>query len=516
MNRTISEVVIVGGGSAGWLSAGIIAKEHPYLSVTLVESNTIPISGVGEGTWPSMRQTLQRIGISEKTFIQQCDVSFKQGSKFVNWRSTEPEENYYHPFMTPEGYYDTDLHSAWRTHYHQQKYADAFNMQSFVCQAALAPKDFNTPEFAAITNYGYHLDAFKFAEFLKQHCCSTLGVKHIIDDVEQVMSNEDGILGLSLRHHSQIHGDFFIDCSGSQSILIGKHFKTPIKPKDNILFNNKAVATHIPYAKPSQHIASATIATAKQSGWIWDIGLPSRRGVGYVFSDKYCDDETAVKELKSYAANTIGLSQAELLSCRFLKFTPGYRESFWIKNAVAIGMAQGFIEPLEASALAMVELSLSLLSEQWPSNFEHMAILSERFNHHITNYWEKAIEFLKLHYVLSERDDSSYWRDHKSPTSIPESLQKQLTLWHYQPPNRFDQSQQYSLFPSASYQYVLYGMGFFTQTRHEAALLHDPHKASHFYQFNRKKIAQCLQTLPSNRALLEHLNKGTHHESTAN
>ena len=167
MNNKITKIVILGGGTAGWLSAGLLAAEHPNLSVTLIESENLPILGVGEGTWPSMRNTLQRIGIDETDFINHCEVSFKQGSKFINWRNLDKGENYYHPFMNPQGYEHTNLHAHWQRRAPDQKFADVVNMQSFVCQAALAPKQLQTPEYAAVTNYGNHLDAGKFAEFLK-------------------------------------------------------------------------------------------------------------------------------------------------------------------------------------------------------------------------------------------------------------------------------------------------------------------------------------------------------------
>ncbi|MGJ8675397.1 MAG: tryptophan 7-halogenase, partial [Pseudoalteromonas sp.] len=152
MTKPITKIVVLGGGTAGWLSAGLLAAEHPHLNVTLVESANVPILGVGEGTWPSMRNTLQRIGIKESDFITQCDASFKQSSKFINWRNLSEGENYYHPFMNPQGYEHTNLHASWQRIAPNQKFADVVNMQSFVCQAALAPKQLQTPEYAAVTN----------------------------------------------------------------------------------------------------------------------------------------------------------------------------------------------------------------------------------------------------------------------------------------------------------------------------------------------------------------------------
>ncbi|MCQ8880574.1 tryptophan 7-halogenase [Pseudoalteromonas shioyasakiensis] len=507
MSKKINNIVIIGGGAAGWLTAGLLSKEHPDKSITLIESADIGISGVGEGTWPSMRHTLQRIGIKETDFLQQCDASFKQGSKFINWRGKEQADNYYHPFMVPEGYNEYDVHAAWQQLFSEQKYADAMNVQSFVCQATLAPKQLNTPEYAGVTNYGYHLDAHKFAQFLTKHCVNTLNVKRILDNVLHVNNNAQGYIeSVTTQNNGVINGDLFIDCSGSQGLLIAKHYQIPFLDQSHILFNNTAVAAQLPYESPSQDIASATLSTAQSAGWIWDIGLPTRRGIGYTFSDKYCDVETAVETLKSYAAQSVGIQQANNIETRTLRFTPGYREVFWHKNCVAIGMSQGFIEPLEASALAMVELSISMLSEQMPVDQVHMQLLRKRFNKRFRYRWKQVINFLKLHYVLSSRDDSSYWYDNHHPKSIPSELQSLLKLWQYQAPSRFDFIENEEIFSSASYQYVLYGMGFKTK---QAKKLdnHTYQMAQKLYQLNRKKIAQYLQKLPTNRLLLEQLQR---------
>lgn len=503
MTKPITKIVVLGGGTAGWLSAALLAAEHPHLSVTLVESASVPILGVGEGTWPSMRNTLQRIGIKEIDFITQCDASFKQGSKFINWRNLSEGENYYHPFMNPQGYLHTNLHASWQRIAPNQKFADAVNMQSFVCQAELAPKQLQTPEYAAVTNYGYHLDASKFAVFLKNHCVKNLNVTHITDDVTEVINDEHGyIASLKTNSNGDITGDLFIDCSGSRARLIGEHFNTEFIAQDHILFNNSAIAAQIPNLNADQPIASATLSTAQSNGWIWDIALPTRRGTGYVFSSKYESDENATSTLKSYIAKSTSKEQAEQLNYRVLKFSPGYRRKFWIKNCVAVGMSAGFLEPLEASALAMVELSISMISEQFAQNRTHMSQLATRFNTRFTTRWQRVIEFLKLHYVLSERDDTPYWQDISNLNTAPERLQNLLKLWQFQPPSRFDFIENEEVFPSSSYQYVLYGMGFNTQTVLAQNTFNDPRAGDHYYQQNREKIAQCLNGLPSNRALL--------------
>lgn len=514
MTKRVKHIVIIGGGTAGWLTAGIIASEHKVgqesgISITLIESPDIRPLGVGEGTWPSMRNTLQRIGVSETDFIRYCDVSFKQGSKFCNW-TTNTGEAYYHPFSLPEDYGETNLVNSWQPIRDQVSFADAVCSQSRLCDLGKAPKQISTPEYAFNVNYGYHLDAGKFSEFLKDYCVTTLGVTHILDNITQVNSDEsDDIDSVSLQKNPDCTGDLFVDCTGFSSLLIGKHFQIPFVCQKGVLFNDTALAAQVPYATENAPIESQTLSTAQTAGWIWDIGLASRRGVGHVYSSAHIAQEDAEMELRKYMKNSCEESNFESIALRKISFNPGYREKLWHRNCVAIGVSAGFIEPLEASALVLIELSATLLSEQLPANRTVMDVIAKRFNEKFSYRWEKIIDFLKLHYVLTKRTDSPYWRDHCDSATIPESLQDLVELWQHQPPWRYDTVQIDEMFPSASFQYVLYGMGFETfngqEQRRNGSV--ERAKSSQFFRENAKKTQQLIEGLPLNRELLEKINK---------
>lgn len=462
----VKRITILGGGTAGWLTAGILAARYHRtteckIQVTLVESPDVSTIGVGEGTWPTMRTTLRKIGLSETDFISQCDASFKQGSKFIGWRDGASEGAYYHPFTAPSSSITSGFISTWRAHYPHLSFADAVTAQGRICDLGLAPKLITVPEYAGAANYAYHLDAGKFGNFLKMHCVEKLGVTHISDHVVHVNSHENGdIASLATRSNGDIAGDLFIDCSGSQSLLLSGHFQIPFIDQKRYSCNDSAIAMQVPYTSDSDPIASATYSTAQSAGWIWDIGLASRRGVGYVYSSAHADQETAERTIRSYAAKTVGREKAEQLTSKKLSFEAGHREQFWHRNCVAIGMAAGFIEPLEASALALVELSANMIRDELPMSRETMDIVSRRFNKLFHYRWARIIEFLKLHYVLSQRDDSDYWVDARRQENIPHSLQESLELWRYRMPYYNDFPQIEEIFPDASYQYVLYGMGF--------------------------------------------------------
>lgn len=506
------QVIIVGGGTAGWLTAGILAAQHvsnsSSRSVTLIQSPDVPTLGVGEGTWPTMRSTLQRIGISETQFLSCCDASFKQGSQFVGWVTGNADDQYYHPFMAPTGFGQDNVTRYWDEHMSGQSFAHSLSTQAHLCDHFLAPKQYDTPDYAALANYGYHLNADKFAALLQYHCTKVLGVNLIEDHVEHVQSNEEGyISGVVCRNSGLLPGGLFVDCSGSKGLLIGEHYQIPTKSVSNILFNDRAVAVQVPYSEPDSPIASHTISTAQKFGWIWDIGLTNRRGVGCVYSSQFGTTEQATQALRDYLGATLDKETLNGLSYRELSFEPSYREKFWHKNCVAVGMAAGFIEPLEASALAMVELSANMISAEWPSDWTTMEIIEERFNRRFHYRWERVIEFLKLHYVLSEREDSDYWKAHKSLESIPHRLKQLLTLWREHMPYYNDFYEVEELFPAASYHYILYGMqaNYTKKWRHENQ--YNVENASRWIEKNRTMSRQIHQVMPTNRALLNQINE---------
>ena len=510
MEDRISRIIVVGGGSAGWLTAAVIAAEHcaeahaqAPLELVLIESPDVPTIGVGEGTWPSMRATLQRVGLSETDFIRECDASYKQRTFFRDWQ-TGGGETYCHPFTVPVGYAETNLAPHWLALADAPQFADAVTPQTALFADCLAPKQITTPEYAFMVNYAYHLDAGKFAELLRRHCTERLGVKHVKANVTHINAAESGdIQSVTTDRAGAIAGDLFIDCTGTSSLLLGEHFEVPFQSQQAYLFNDTALAVQVPYADQDQAIQSCTHATAQTAGWIWDIGLPTRRGIGHVYSSAHISDDEAAAQLTAYIKATAGAQAAASVAPRKIAFAPGHRQKFWHRNCVAIGMSSGFIEPLEASALVMIELAAGMIADQMPPTRDVMDVVAKRYNRKFLRHWEQIIEFLKLHYVLSAREDSAYWQDNRAATSIPDRLGEQLSLWRYRSPWHPDAEAVDDLFPTASYQYILYGMGFSTtlpQTRsHQQAQRH----ATELFQKNSARAKQLQQALPGNRELLK-------------
>lgn len=457
----VRSIVILGGGTAGWITAAKLARqlnlaEKTDYRVTLVESPDIPIIGVGEGTWPTMRKTLSELGIDEADFIRECGATFKQGTRFVNWRQ-DPEKgpnHYYHLFSSIYDPADFNLAPYWLAGVGgAQSYASAVSAQGRVCEKGLAPKQITTRQYDGIMSYAYHLDAGKFSQFLARHTVDKLGVSHKLANLQRVIFAANGdIAALELDSGECLSGDLFVDCSGFRSLLLGEAMGIAFNSVSDVLLTDSAIAIQMPYESDSSPIPCLTSSTAQAAGWIWDISLQNRRGTGHVYSSAHMSEDEAESVLRQYLGKG-----AENLDARTLKLNIGYRERFWHRNCIAIGLSAAFVEPLEASAIFLVEAAANMLADMLPEDRVSMGYVRDTFNASFRFRWEKTIDFIKLHYVLSERT-GRFWSDNRAAESIPKSLAAQLAYWKTHPVSKYQFDSVFEPFPQESYQYVLYGM----------------------------------------------------------
>lgn len=493
-------VLIAGGGTAGWLAACHLAKKlgtHKTggLDITLIESPEIGIIGVGEGTFPTIRQTLKVIGLDEATFLRECHATFKQGIRFDDWERAGT--HYFHPFDLPyRNREELDLVPYWLLMDADTRppFAQALTFQKYLADLKKAPKRRFEGGFEGPLNYAYHFDAVRFAALLSKHGQS-LGVRHLTGTIDHVTLDDDGAIGsVHSPEHGELMADFYIDCTGFRSELIGKALGVPFKSVQDVLFNDRAVACQIPYDAPDTPIASYTISTAHEAGWTWDIGLNSRRGIGYVYSSAHSSDERAEEILRGY----IGRDD---ISPRRLRFETGYRTQHWVKNCLCVGLAGGFLEPLESTGIVLIESAISKFAEFFPHDGP-VDVSAKMFNDLITTRYETIISFIKLHYCLSKRPQP-YWRDNADPATIPERLKDLLARWAHRPPSRFDFIVDTESFAYFSYQYILYGMNFATDF--EAARSSHAHvkQADNLFKLIKHLGLQAASDLPDHRALID-------------
>ncbi|MCG8443001.1 MAG: tryptophan 7-halogenase, partial [Caulobacterales bacterium] len=353
--------------------------------------------GVGEATVPSLRDTMRTIGVEERDFMRAGEATFKQAIKFVNWLDGRGE-HYYHPFdRRPAGRLDR-AGLKWLTSDRSTPFASTVSVQPWLCDDGRTPKPAGARDYDGPLSYAYHVDAEKLADYLCA-LATGRGVAHVQDFVTDVDMSENGrIAAVRTRGGARLEADFFIDCTGFRALLIGEALGVGHVDYSPWLLCDRAVAMRVPYetrftgARPPY-----TLSTAQSAGWVWDIALASRRGVGYVYSSAFLDDDAAEAELRAYEG-----AHADDVSVRRLKFRVGRRAAPWTANCVAIGLSSGFIEPLESTGLFLVELAAATLCEYFPLGGD-MAPLAARYNRIIQERYEEILDFIVLHYCLTRR-----------------------------------------------------------------------------------------------------------------
>lgn len=507
MSEQIKSIVILGGGTAGWLAAnhlGYHLRGFPgsEVQVTLLESPDIPSIGVGEGTVPAIRNSLKKFGISELDMLKECQATFKQGIKFNDWLNDPVRHgphHYYHPFDYPD-IQSIDMPGHWLAAGRKERsFADYVSLQARMCEMGLAPKLVEQPEYMGAAAYAYHFDAGKFAELLASNAQARYGVNKLEATVVGVEKAEDGsLIALHTDRLGTVQADFFVDCSGFASRLLGCEMGVAFRDKGDQLLVDRALVVQCPYEDMRGPLPCVTFATARPSGWIWDIALQNRRGVGYVFASEFCSNEAAEQDFRAYLGDQSGRFNLRTIPMRI-----GYRDVFWCKNCVAIGLSQGFVEPLEATGLLMFDASASVLAELLPSRREQLEVAAQQFNEVMQYAWDRVIDFIKLHYCLSRRDDSDFWLVNRHPDTMPDSLCEQLARWRHRVPRHVDFPNIYSVFSLENYLYVMYGMDFETDLSGSGHRYLDVTMAQKRLAMRDEQLRKVTGKLPTHRELIE-------------
>jgi len=445
----IRKVVIVGGGSAGWICAAMASHyfHKSGVAVELIESEEIGTIGVGESTIPPFLQLIRSLGIDEQDFIQKTQASFKLAIRFENWR--KKGETYYHPFGQIGG--PIGRHEFYQCWLRAKANGHPSNLQDFAPATVMADQWKFIPPFRAQktllsgASYALHIDAKLVAQYLRDFA-ETRGVKRTEGIVTDVVSRADGFVQkVIMKNGEEVEGDLFIDCSGFRALLIGKTLDEEYLDWSDVLMCDRAVVAQTEnVADPHPY----TLSQAQDAGWRWRIPLQHRAGNGYVFCSKYISEDEATATLLSQIEGDV------LLGPNIIPFKTGMRKRLFRNNVVAIGLAGGFIEPLESTALHLIYRGMDFLLRYFPDKDFDPGLAAE-YNRRMAMDYEEIRDFIVLHYVTTQRDDTPFWRDYQK-VAPPESLRERVELFKSSAVLRDGVD---DMFRAPSWQSVMEGMG---------------------------------------------------------
>ncbi|MFQ3337421.1 MAG: hypothetical protein ACI9VO_000181 [Colwellia sp.] len=492
-----NKVVIAGGGTSGWMSACLLQHSWPKAQITLIESSNIGTIGVGEGSTPYLKQFFKKLNIAEHEWMSSCNATYKSGIEFPNWSEIPEYKSYFHPFFSPldieTGELFFNMANEQSRGERRNAHPDYYFINTQIAQKCKAPIS-ETYQNLDI-DYGYHFDAGLLASFLKKKCLEH-GLINIIDDVNEVELSESGeVSALVTINNGNLAADLFIDCTGFSGLLIQKALNSKfISFKDN-LFNDSAVAIQTP-KDSNTPIISSTRSTALSSGWAWEIPLTNRYGNGYVYSSDFISAKQAEQELKEH----LNISDQEDIKVKHLKMKVGRIEKHWHKNCLAIGLSQGFIEPLEATSLMLVQFTLEEFIEQYTTGKKQVS-QQKLFNDKVNNMIEGVRDYIVTHYKVNSKSNSAYWKKCRENTNISTNLSALLNAWGN--PEKFEEElekQEDSLsYLRPSWYVILAGMGLYP----EEALKHN-NDLTHHAQAQEYCVKVVDEIFPDHR---EYLNR---------
>jgi tryptophan halogenase len=488
-----SRVVVLGGGTAGWMSACALAKLlGPLVTVTLVESEDIGIVGVGEATLPHIRGFVETLGIDEAAFMQATHATYKLGIDFRDFGRLG--ESYVHPFGTfGEEVAGVPFHHYW-LELQRQGLAEPIGTYSLAVTASLADK-FRPPSadgsLTSTYGYAYQFDATLFGPFLREHG-KTLGVERIEGKVVEVRQDAESgdVSTLVLESGLEIDGDLFVDCSGFRSLLLGDKLGEEWEDWSPWLPNDRAAA--LPCAFVREEIEPYTRCIGMPAGWRWRIPLQHRVGNGYVFSSQYISEDEA-------CAAILGAVEGEpLADPRVLRFRTGRRKASWRKNVIAVGLSSGFLEPLESTSIYLSQMAITYLIELFPLGGEIDPRDRDEFNRLVDMEYDRVRDFLILHFHATERDDSEYW-NHLRTMAVPDTLAEKVALWR-----ETGRIEKYSdgLFYDASWIAVYIGQGVLPERHDPRVQLPDPAQVARAMDGLRDAIVSEVAAMPGHRGFL--------------
>ncbi|WP_444882934.1 tryptophan halogenase family protein [Microbulbifer sp. PSTR4-B] len=485
MSNQRKKIIILGGGTAGWITANLMAThwQNKGFEITLVESPDIGIIGVGEGSTPPLKGFMETIGVSESEWMPACNATYKVGITFRDWSVKPGFTEYVHPFVGQPDQFTIPafFHNSYlrRKGVDLEGHPDHFFLATEMIRQKLSPV---APEnFPFEIAYGYHFDSGLLGQFLRR-VAEKKGVRYKVATVAGAMLDAQGNIDhLKTTDGEVLKADLYVDSSGFRGNLIQQSLKVPFISSAESLFNDSAVVFA---TDQEREYAPHTISTAMKYGWAWKIPLTNRNGNGYVYSSRFVDDDKAETEFRAH----LGLLDSDV-EARRLKFKVGRVAQHWAKNCLAVGLSQGFIEPLEATALDMVQETVVRFIEAY-NNGDHTDKYRDDFNNRISARFDAVRDYIVCHYRISSRTDTDYWIANGTNEKISPSLRSILMSW-IAGKNITDELLDQKLdvyFPNVSWNCLLTGKGVYPsqeQLRSGNELAHK-YKIKEIKDFNRR------------------------------
>ncbi len=513
------KVVIAGGGTAGWMAASHLKKALPDLDITLIESSNIKTVGVGEATFSTVKLFFDFLGLDESEWMPSCNASYKLAIKFVNWRAAGG--HFFHPFQRYDVVDGFNMGEWWlKLKRHEEPFDYACFLVPALCDAQRSPRfldgrvfdekvqDYFTVDRQGKKNilaehkvqypYAYHFDAGLLAGFLKGYA-TRRGVAQIVDDVEEIKLRDDGAIDhLVTREHGVLQGDLYVDCTGFRGLLINQTLGEPFLPFSESLLCDSAIAMQVPRDVEADGIDPFTQATALSAGWVWTIPLYGRNGTGYVYSSRFLSPEMAELEFREHLGPA-----AEGVKASHIKMRIGRCRNSWVKNCVAIGLASGFVEPLESTGIFFIQHGIEELVNHFPGLAQDEET-AKSYNRVVGDCIDGVRDFLILHYRTTDRADTAFWRATKT-VQVPGELGERLELWKKRLPNPRNINPRFHGFEAYSYSVMLLGLNYQPPSSLPALDHVDGERALHAFRLLREKTRRLVSALPSQLEYLTHV-----------
>ena len=439
----INSITIVGGGSSGWMTAAAICKQLPNIKLTLIESPTIPTIGVGESTIGHINEFLHFLGLTDSDWMKACNATYKTSIKFIDFRENPGKDP--HVFHYPFGIFDYTNKPRGLMEWFAIKATipniDEYSFSTFYHDSVMMTdankmtknEDISIRGFNFELDTAYHMDATLFGNYLRDIICLPSNMSHILDMVTYVNLDETGSISKIITENSgELLADLYIDCTGFKSLLLEETLKVPFISFHDTLLNDSAVAAVIPYVDIEKEMECVTSCTAIEAGWIWNIPLWDRIGTGYVYSSKYATEKEAEEQFLKHLSSSRMVCQdtdrLKDLKLRHIKIKHGVHERAWEKNVIGIGLANGFIEPLESTGLMLThECIIKVVNILKNRNGTVTKFDIDSFNFAFREQIVGFKDFISLHYALTMRNDTPYWK------KVSENITYSQKMYDFEP-----------------------------------------------------------------------------------